>query len=290
MRPTRPPTMIEVPREMRTSHARLHASACVATTAHQAVRAITTMRGNGMASSRHEVAAPAITTNAASRREGASANATLASLYLLASMSELVADLSHNALISVSGDDAAAFLHGQFTNDVEALAEGSAQWNGWCSPKGRLLATFLLIRRRDEFLILLPSEIAASIAKRLAMFVLRSKVKIRDVSGDYARRGILGRGAHPQPMRVEERDGGLVIALDDERIVLLAPPASAPAPNTSTDAWELASIRSGVPVITTATQEAFVPQMANFDLVAAVTFTKGSSPGQQLSPRTPSRA
>src|SRR5947207_12030921 len=144
MRPTQPSTMIEMPLEMRTSHARLHASAYVAATAHQAMRAATATRGSGMASSRHEVAAPAITTNAARRREGPSANATLASLYLLAPMSELIADLSHNALISVSGDDATAFLHGQFTNDVEALAEGAAQWNGWCSPKGRLLATFLL--------------------------------------------------------------------------------------------------------------------------------------------------
>src|SRR5258708_25454112 len=105
MRPTRPPTMIEVPREMRTSHARLHASACVATTAHQAVRAITTMRGNGMASSRHEVASPPITTNAASRRQAASANATLASLYLLASISDLLAHLSPNALTSLSEND-----------------------------------------------------------------------------------------------------------------------------------------------------------------------------------------
>ena len=201
-------------------------------------------------------------------------------------MSELVADLSHNALLSVTGDDAAAFLHGQFTNDVEALPEGSAQWSGWCSPKGRLLATFLLIRRKDEFLILIPADIAASFAKRLGMFVLRSKVKIRDVSGEYARRGIVGAAAHPQPMRAEERNGAIVVALDERRVVVLAPPASAPAANTSADTWELASIRAGVPVITAATQEAFVPQMANFDLVGGVSFKKGCYPGQEIVART----
>src|SRR3954468_14411713 len=110
-------------------------------------------------------------------------------------MSELVADLPHNALVSVTGDDAAAFLHGQFTNDVEALAPGAAQWNGWCSPKGRLLATFLLVRRGGGFLMMLPAEIAAPIAKRLSMFVLRSKVTIRDVTADHALWGILGSGA-----------------------------------------------------------------------------------------------
>src|SRR5215208_1177945 len=99
----------------------------------------------------------------------------------------IVCDLSHNALIRVSGDDAAAFLHGQLTNDVNALASGSAQWTGWCSAKGRLLASFLLVRRADHFLLLLPAEIAASIQKRLSMYVLRSKVKIENVSDSTVR-------------------------------------------------------------------------------------------------------
>src|SRR6202521_4946792 len=109
--------------------------------------------------------------------------------------SDLVADLSHNALIAVTGDDAAAFLHAQFTNDVQALHVGDAQWNGWCSAKGRLLATFLLLRRADGYLMMLPAEIAAPVAKRLGMFVLRSKVKIQDVSTLFARLGIAGKNA-----------------------------------------------------------------------------------------------
>ena len=198
----------------------------------------------------------------------------------------LVADLSHNALLSITGDDAAAFLHAQFTNDVQALGVGEAQWNGWCSPKGRLLATFLLLRRPDEFLLVLPAELAASIAKRLAMFVLRSKVKIADVSERYARRGIIASRSEPQPMRVMDEDGAIVVGLEPGRfIALLAPEKASPA-NTTADAWELASIHAGVPVITAATQEAFVPQMANFELVGGVSFKKGCYPGQEIVART----
>jgi folate-binding protein YgfZ len=195
---------------------------------------------------------------------------------------DLIADLSNNALLGVSGDDAAAFLHGQFTNDVEALGVGEAQWNGWCSPKGRLLTTFLLLRRPGEFLLLLPAELAPAIAKRLSMFVLRSKVKIADVSAQYARRGIIGSRAEPQPMRIVEKDGAIVVGLDPGRFIELMPPEKAPAANTTADAWELASIRAGVPVITAATQEAFVPQMANFELVGGVSFKKGCYPGQEI--------
>src|SRR5678816_314613 len=104
-------------------------------------------------------------------------------------MSPRIADLSHYAVLRVTGDDRAAFLHAQFTNDVEALAVDAAQWNGWCTPKGRLVATFLLVRRKDEMLIVLPAEIAAPIAKRLGMFVLRSKVKIADASAARVIRG-----------------------------------------------------------------------------------------------------
>src|SRR6185436_2064427 len=90
----------------------------------------------------------------------------------------ILCDLSHQALIEATGDDAAAFLHAQLTNDVESLAKDAAQWTGWCTPKGRLLASFLLVRLPTRFLLLLPAEIAESVRKRLSMFVLRSKVKL----------------------------------------------------------------------------------------------------------------
>lgn len=217
----------------------------------------------------------------------------------------IVADLSHNALVSISGDDAAAFLHGQFTNDVQALAQGAAQWNGWCSAKGRLLATFLLVRHAEGFLLMLPSEIAPAFVKRLGMFVLRSKVKIADASRDWARFGIAGKAAHtaiaaifdaaPAPMHAVERAGALCVALDARRFVLFTPSDDAQnlrvrleqsATPTGAEAWEWTSVQAGIPTIVAATQEAFVPQMANFDLIGGVSFRKGCYPGQEIVART----
>jgi folate-binding protein YgfZ len=223
----------------------------------------------------------------------------------------IVADLSHNALIEVTGDDATAFLHAQFTNDVAALPEGAAQWNGWCSAKGRLLATFLLLKRRDGYLLMLPAEIAPAVAKRLAMFVLRSKVKIRDASGEMARIGFAGKTASvrvarhwehtPDPMRSVGKDGIVCVALDildamdAQRFVIFSPFESAPkiwdtlaenATKAGSDAWEWTSIHAGIPTIVAATQEAFVPQMANFDLVGGLSFKKGCYPGQEIVART----
>jgi hypothetical protein len=215
------------------------------------------------------------------------------------------ADLSYNALLTVKGDDAAEFLHAQFTNDVESLAAGHAQWSGWCTAKGRLLATFLLVRRADGFLIMLPAEIAGPFARRLSMFVLRSKVTIADVSDAYGCIGIAGDGGAqvvgarwgkvPGPMSCVEKDGSIAIALDSQRFVAIVPAASARATldelakgtsHGDRDQWEWAAIQAGVPTIVAATQEAFVPQMANFDLVGGVSFKKGCYPGQEIVART----
>jgi folate-binding protein YgfZ len=217
----------------------------------------------------------------------------------------IVADLSHNALASITGDDAAAFLHAQFTNDVQALAPGQAQWNGWCSAKGRMVATFLLVRRAEGFLLMLPAEIAPGFLKRLGMFVLRSRVKIADASAEWARFGIAGKAATPaiaahfdeapRPMAVAQRNGVLCVALDERRYVVLAPAAmredlhvrltqtGIPA---DAEAWEWTGIEAGIPTIVAATQEAFVPQMANFELVVGVSFHKGCYPGQEIVART----
>jgi hypothetical protein len=217
----------------------------------------------------------------------------------------ILVDLSHNALLSITGDDAAGFLHAQLTNDVQSLPVGAAQWNGWCTAKGRLLATFLLARREDGFLLMLPAEIASGVTKRLAMFVLRSKVKIADISLERVRMGFAGRSAGviaarhfghtPDPMRSVDKDGATCIALDGERFVILAPPEPAPhlwdalsqnARQAGADAWELSLIHAGVPTVTAATQEEFVPQMANLDLIGGLNFKKGCYPGQEIVART----
>lgn len=217
----------------------------------------------------------------------------------------ILAPLTHNALLEVTGDDATAFLHAQLTNDVEALPEGAAQWSGWCSAKGRLLATFLVVRRTQGYVLMLPAEIASAIAKRLAMFVLRSKVKISDASGAWALMGFAGKtagvivarhwGFTPDAMRTVERDGALCVALDAGRFVIVAPVAHAPplwetlslnATPAGPDAWQWSMIQAGIPEILAATQEAFVPQMANFELVGGVSFKKGCYPGQEIVART----
>jgi tRNA-modifying protein YgfZ len=179
-----------------------------------------------------------------------------------------------NALIAVSGDDAAAFLHGQFTNDVLALKPGEAHWNGWCSPKGRLLATFVLARGKERYYLLLPMALREAFQKRLQMFVLRSKVKLENFSATVPQFAAWG-GALPEGAYALGADYGVTI--DD----------AAPVGRASDfAAWSLTLIRAGILVVVPETQDQFVPQMANFELIGGVNFKKGCYPGQEIVART----
>jgi folate-binding protein YgfZ len=195
----------------------------------------------------------------------------------------VLVDLPDNALIAVTGDDATTFLQGQLTNDVAALKVGEAQWTGWCSPKGRLIASFLLVKRADGYLAMLPAELAPAIAKKLSMYVLRSKVKIADVSAQYERAGLVGAG-RPDLGSIEV-GRNVHVAIEPAAGSRLALLRSASTPGTIQD-WTLALIHAGIPTVVAATQDEFVPQMANFDLIGAVSFRKGCYTGQEIVART----
>src|SRR3954469_4341546 len=100
------------------------------------------------------------------------------------------ARLSRYGLLSVQGADAREFLHAQLTNDIRTLSSDRAALAGWCSAKGRLLATFLVIPAPQGFLLQLARDLAPAVSKRLSMFVLRSKVKIADESDSWVQTGI----------------------------------------------------------------------------------------------------
>ena len=62
------------------------------------------------------------------------------------------------ALLRAHGADAAAFLQGQFSNDVTQVDEGHSQLNAYCTPKGRIIGLFRLFRRGDTFYLRLPLD------------------------------------------------------------------------------------------------------------------------------------
>ena len=208
-------------------------------------------------------------------------------------------------LIRAQGADAASFLQGQLTQDVASLAEGRARLAGFCSAKGRLMASFVVWRAdRETFYLACSADLLAPTLKRLSMFVMRAKCKLSDVSADIALHGLvgaqavsaLGAGGVAGPWTVAASGDQQLIRLPDAeglpRCLLAVPAASAlPAavlalPALALDDWAWLEVRSGVVRIVAATTEHFVPQMVNFELVGGVDFQKGCYPGQEVVARS----
>lgn len=204
--------------------------------------------------------------------------------------------LSDHGLIRANGEEAAGFLHNLLTNDINHLQSGQARHAGLCTPKGRLIATFLVWREGADFYLMLSADILPGILKKLSMYVLRSKVRLADASGERSLIGVLGAAVGPAGRMVSAPlGGGSAIRLDDQRCVLAVPATEAAAIQSSLEAsagdlsdWHLAEIRAGIPRVVAATQEAFVPQMVNYEVeaVGGVSFQKGCYPGQEIVART----
>ena len=203
------------------------------------------------------------------------------------------APLAELGVIAASGDDAARFLHGQLTNDVEHLAADRLALAGYCTAKGRLLSTFRLWRDERGVCLLLPRELLPGVLKRLSMFVLRAKAKLVDDSaawhvsvpaapGDCVRDGATRIARLPGSPRVPER------------FLVLAPAAQAgqvasrlaELHTVGSGAFWWSEIDAGVPTVFAATQEKFVPQMINFEVIGGVSFSKGCYPGQEVVARS----
>jgi folate-binding protein YgfZ len=194
------------------------------------------------------------------------------------------ARLTRYGLLSVSGADAREFLHAQLTSDILALPQDRAALAGWCTAKGRLLASFLVIPWREAFLLQLARDLVAPISKRLAMFVLRSKVKIADETERWPQFG-LWQPSPGAPYSLALGDSEIRVKIGDTRTLLLS--QSAPQGSEVDEArWTLEEIRAGRPLITGATQELFVPQMVNLHTLGGVDFRKGCYPGQEIVART----
>ena len=191
------------------------------------------------------------------------------------------ARLSRYGLLAVTGADARAFLHAQLTNDIANLSHDRAALAGWCTAKGRLLASFLVIPSAEGFLLQLARDLAPAVTKRLSMFILRSKVRIADLSESWVQYGIWDDSA---PAGEVTWDGAVAtVRVDAGRFLRLGPGASLSlTPGRSEDDWTLAEIRAGRPLISAATQDQFVPQMVNFEALGAINFQKGCYPGQEI--------
>ena len=226
---------------------------------------------------------------------------------LLATRDDTVlCDLSQFGTIKVSGEEAQKFLQNLLSNDINSVSLKTAQLSSFNSPKGRMIATFLIWQQGADYYLQLPRSLTTAMHKKLSMYLLRSKAKVSDVSDETVCLGISGIAAIEQmkqhfnmPLEqdwnVGQHDGTSVIRISAQRYQINLAPQQAialwdklakSAKPAGSSCWDWLNIRAGIPVVTPATQEQFVLQMANLDILGGVSFKKGCFPGQEIVART----
>lgn len=213
-----------------------------------------------------------------------------------------VATLSNWGVIRAQGEDAAAFLHSQLTQDFEQLDAGQARLAALCSAKGRMLASFIGFKQSPtEILLLCSRDILAATLKRLAMFVMRAKVKLSDASAEFSVYGLAGDALHA--MATGNDPAWSKLDIESAHVVSLYPALGQPRALCVTQAgaipgalancavlpeplWQWSEVRSAVATISQPVVDAFVPQMLNYESVGGVSFKKGCYPGQEVVARS----
>ncbi len=216
----------------------------------------------------------------------------------------VLVDLSHTALVRVSGADSKTFLNGQLTNDVTRLDASHSHLSAWCSPKGRMLALLRVMEFESGYLLLVPRALRDDVVGRLRKYVLRAKVVIEPADESLVHFGVSGIGAAARlrdlledlPGNVDElraRKGLRCVRVrgnapryeligGNEAAIALWKELSGVAKPVGAPVWDWLDIVAGVPTVLPPTSDLFVPQMANLDLIDAVNFDKGCYTGQEI--------
>jgi folate-binding protein YgfZ len=193
-------------------------------------------------------------------------------------------------VIRFSGEDAHDFLQGQFTNNLLELSPGHALRAAYCTPQGRVITLLTLLLEGPDVLAVLPRSLVSKVAGRLAMYVLRSKVRISDVSDEMqvasSEEPESGLGTACQALQVEGEIRWLASSKPTLAFRISRQPATDPLSEYDASLAVRALIRCGLPELEPGTSEQFVPQMLNLDLLQAISFAKGCYTGQEIIART----
>lgn len=217
---------------------------------------------------------------------------------------DFVSLLSDLSAYYISGADASSFLQNQLSNDINALEKGGLQFSAYCTPKGRMIALYLVTPHDQGFILIAPKTVMQGSIDRLKKYVLMSEVTMQDCS-DWCICGLVGNKAieffQQQQLQLDAwqantLDQCTVLRLSGSsgRYLLLGPGNAVQSLLSKIqdinlagiNAWQWHKILNGEADVFEQTVEMFIPQMLNLQAMNGLSFTKGCYPGQEIVART----
>ena len=208
--------------------------------------------------------------------------------------------LSHEGVLAVRGSDAAKFLQGQLTCNLNYLSETQASLGARCTQKGRMQSSFRILLQGDGVLLAMATELLEPQLADLKKYAVFSKSKLTDESAAWVRFGLvnadqalasLGLELPAETDSVVRSDTLIAIRVSPDRAELWVPAEQGDAvrnqlaatlEQTDLNEWLLGQIRAGIGQVMPQTRELFIPQMLNLQAVGGVSFKKGCYTGQEI--------
>jgi hypothetical protein len=198
-----------------------------------------------------------------------------------------ITPLNDWTLIHVNGPDSQPFLQNLLTNNILNLPLGSEHLSGFCSPKGRLLASFWVRHSSNEnYDLWISKDLASDFVKKLSVYKLRSKVEITLLDPTLRIYGEVSK----EPFKTTSKNVCNLPAVLYEGISynrrVIAEENNFIGQTQESNVWSILEVGSGIPRITSNTKDLFVPQMINFESIGGIDFKKGCYPGQEIVARS----
>ncbi len=203
------------------------------------------------------------------------------------------------SLLKVTGTDAASFLQGQLTCDVNALSSENSFFAALCNPKGRVISTCLIFKQDKDFLLLVPTVLFEKVKNTLQKYILRAQVHLQAVSTELCLSGLstdqdtANRLAFPTLTFAYQHNWlklpgwqYLFIANVADSIKLWNTLLQQGFTLQAAENWQAVSIQAGLAWLNNKNSEEFIPQMLNVDKLGGISFSKGCYTGQEVIART----
>ncbi|PIB46126.1 aminomethyltransferase [Pseudomonas sp. 2822-15] len=208
--------------------------------------------------------------------------------------------LTHEGVLAVRGSDAAKFLQGQLTCNLNYLSDTQASLGARCTQKGRMQSSFRILLQGDGVLLAMATELLEPQLADLKKYAVFSKSKLTDESAAWARFGLsnadqtlatFGLELPADTDSVVRTDTLIAIRVSVNRAELWVPAEHAETvgqqlasqlQQADLNAWLLGQIRAGIGQVMPQTRELFIPQMLNLQAVGGVSFKKGCYTGQEI--------
>lgn len=212
-----------------------------------------------------------------------------------------VTPITHLSVLKITGTDAAQFLQGQLTCNINNLSESTSFYSAYCNAKGRTITTLLIYKKKDAYFIVLPIDLTDKVITKLRMYILRSAVKIQNMTDELCLIGLTSPNASILPSlpksQFEISQSTINLSSQNNRYLIINPETetsalwtqliqndNVTAVNSST--WKFQDISEGIPWLNLATSEEYIPQMLNIDKLGGISFDKGCYTGQEIVART----